>query len=106
MPFWVPLGRFTFNAYLIHPIVLTVLFISQRYPFYYTDINIAMFGVAAVVLSYGAAGVVCVFVEFPLSNVEIAVFNLLGLSRRDSVRQALKQPPHLERSGLDSINKI
>ena len=88
MGFWVPLSRLTFNAYLVHPIVLSVLFGSTRQPLLYNDVTMAVYAVAAVVLSYGAAAVVAAFVEFPLSNVEAAVFKMLGFGARESVRQS------------------
>ena len=87
MKIWIPLSRLTFNTYLVHEIVLTVIFGNLRDPVHYTDITLAVFGVAAVVLSYGVAGVVAAFVEFPLANIEIIVFKLLGLGGRESARQ-------------------
>ena len=88
MNFWVPLSRLTFNAYLVHPIILTVIFSSVREPLHYTDITMAVYAIAAVVLSYSVAGVVAAFVEFPLSNIEATVFKLLGFGSRESTRQA------------------
>ena len=86
MKMWIPLSRLTYSAYLIHPILLTVIFGTNRTPFQYTDYTLAVYAVATVVLSFGAAGVVAVFVEFPLSNLEMAVFGALGLKRRESTR--------------------
>ena len=87
MKLWVPLSRLCFNAYLVHPLVLTVIFGSQRQPVYYTDYSLALYAVGVIVLSFGAAAVVTVFVEFPLSNVELALFKMVGLARRESTRQ-------------------
>ena len=87
MKLWVPLGRLCFNAYLVHPLVLTVLFGTRRQPVYYTDYSLALYAVGVIVLSFGAAAVVTVFVEFPLSNVELALFKMVGLARRESTRQ-------------------
>ena len=87
MKIWVPLSRLTFTAYLVHPIVLTVIYGCLRSPFYYMDITMAAYAVAAVGLSYGAAAVVAVFVEFPLSNLEAALFKLVGLGVRESTRR-------------------
>ena len=87
MKMWVPLSRLSYTAYLIHPIVLSVFFSSTRNPYTYTNYTIAVYAVAMVVLSYGAAGVVAVFVEFPLSNLEMAIFKAIGLKPRSSVRQ-------------------
>ena len=88
MSFWVPLSRLTFTAYLVHPIVLTVIFSSAREPLHYSDVVMAVYAVSAVVLSYGAAMVVAAFVEFPLSNVEATIFKILGFGSRESTRQA------------------
>ena len=86
MRFWIPLSRLTYSAYLIHPILLTLIFGTLREPFTYTDYTLVIYAVAMVVLSFGAAGVVAVFVEFPLSNLEMAVFKVIGLRLRESTR--------------------
>ena len=90
MPFWVPLSRLTFNAYLFHEIVLEIIFTDQRTGIYYTDISMAIYCIATVAFSYGAAGIVCVLVEFPLSNVEMAIFKFFGLTRHESARHMKK----------------
>ena len=87
MKFWIPLSRLTFTAYLVHPIVLSVVFGSAREPVHYTDITLAVYAVGAVTLSYGAAAIVAVCVEFPLANVEAAFFKAVGLGARESMRQ-------------------
>ena len=92
MKFWIPLSRLTYTAYLIHPIILTVIFSSLRDPFTYTEYTLAVYAVAMVVLSFGAAGVVAAFVEFPLSNLEMAVFKALGLKLRESTRRVSIAP--------------
>ena len=63
------------------------MFMSIHEPVQYTDVTMAVYAVAAVVLSYGFAAVVAVFVEFPLSNVEATVFKILGFSSRESTRR-------------------
>ena len=83
---WIPLSRLTFCAYLVHPIVLTAIFSADLTPLHYTDVTIAVYAVGAVVLSYGAACSVAVFVEFPVANLEAAVLRLLGVERRESAR--------------------
>ena len=87
MKFWIPLSRLTFTAYLVHPIVLSVAFGSARKPVHYTDITLAVYAVGAIALSYGAATIVAVSVEFPLANVEAALFKAVGLGARESMRQ-------------------
>ena len=53
---------------------------------HYNDTLLAALAVANVAISYAVAFVLAVFVEFPLGNLEMAVFKLLGVSRRESAR--------------------
>ena len=87
MPFWIPLSRLTYTAYLMHPIVLFAIVSSERDTFYYTDVTIAVYIAGTTVLSYGAAALVSTFVEFPVANIEMAVFKALGISLRESSRR-------------------
>ena len=81
---WIPLSRLTFMAYLIHPVVLFVMTYALTTPLHFSDITIAVYMVATVVLSYGAAAVLALAVEFPLGEVEMALFRLLGIQRRQT----------------------
>ena len=99
--FWVPLSRLTFMAYLVHPIVLNSVHGSMRAPLHYNDITIAVHAIGNTVLAFGAAFVLAVFVEFPLGNLEMAVFKLLGVSRRESARHGTEAQAE-EREGTDS----
>ena len=87
MKMWTPLARMTYNAYLIHPVVLSVVYGQMQKSFHYTDITISVFTVCFVVLSYGMAGVLCVLVEFPLATIEMLLFKLVGVKGRESQRQ-------------------
>ena len=100
MKFWIPLSRLTFTAYLMHPIVLTVVLASDRKPAHYGDIILAVYTVGAVALSYGAAAIVAVCVEFPLANVEAAFFKAVGFGARESMRQGTEVVQ--QRSGVTS----
>ena len=88
MPMWTPLARMTFNAYLVHPIVMTVIYGQVQDTIHYTDITIAGYVIVFTVVSYAAAAVVCVVVEFPLGTIEMLFFKLAGLNGRSSQRQA------------------
>ena len=79
MKFWVPLSRLSILVYLIHPVVLFVLFYTRRAPVYSTDVTLAAYTIAAVALSYAAAAFVAVFVDFPLRNLEETLLDQLGL---------------------------
>ena len=103
--FWVPLSRLTFMAYLVHEIVLTVVFGSQRAPTHYNDIVLAVFAVGNTVLAFGAAFVLAVFVEFPLGNLEMAVFKLLGVSRRESARHGTEAQAEERNKGASPLRQ-
>ncbi len=86
MRIWVPLSRLTFSTFLVHPIVLTVIFDTLRVPLHYTTITLMVYALAVIVLCYGAAFVVAVFVEFPLARIEEVAFELAGFKTRESFR--------------------
>ena len=86
MKFWTPLARLTFNAYLVHPVIVFVIYGQLQKPIHYTDITLTCYFIAFVVLSYAAAAVVCVGVELPLGSIEMLLFKLVGLGRRESQR--------------------
>ena len=92
MKFWIPLSRVSYNAYLIHPLILTVIFGSERKPIYYKDYNLAVYAIGIIVLSFAAAAVVSVFVEFPIGNLEQVLFKLVGLGRQESARTGGEEP--------------
>jgi peptidoglycan/LPS O-acetylase OafA/YrhL len=87
---WTPLSRMTFNAYLVHPLILTIIFGQLEKPVHYTDVTLATFCVAFVVFSYAVAAALCVFVEFPLGSIEMLLFKLAGLGGRETQRQGNK----------------
>ncbi len=88
LPIWIPLSRLTFNVYLVHEMIMVLLFSEMRDTLYYTDTVMMIYTVSIVVVSYGAAGVVSVFVEYPLSNLESAVFKLIGVPLQSSTRRS------------------
>ena len=90
MKFWIPLSRLTFGAYLVHLIVLSAVYSADMVTIHYNHVTFSVFAIGTVVLSYAAAGVLAVFVEFPISNLEMAVFKLLGIQGRESMRHYTK----------------
>lgn len=87
MKLWIPLRRLTLIAYLVHPVVLFVIFYTRRTPVYHTDITLAVYAVAAVVLSYGAAAIIKSFVDYPLANLETVVLKIVGLVEEKKVER-------------------
>ena len=91
MSFWVPLGRLTYTAYLVHPIVILVYINTLREPFTYTNISLAVNYTAMVVLSLGVAGIISLFVEFPLHNMERAIFKAVELNVQTTTQNVASQ---------------
>ncbi len=86
LSFWIPLSRLSYNAYLLHPFLLMVIFGSARKPTNYQDYNLLMYSIGMVVLSFGASAVISVFVEFPIGNLEQVLFKMAGIGRHESTR--------------------
>ena len=81
---FVPLSRLTFSAYLIHPVILIVFQYTLLDKITYTDITFAFLVVGLVAMSYAAAAIIAICIEFPLSNVEDLI-----LKRKKRERQRL-----------------
>ena len=102
MKMWMPLARMTFNAYLVHPALLSVIYGQFQTTFHYTDITIAFFHVGFVVLSYGIAGLVCLLVEFPLGTIEMLVFKMIE-QKCQARRQQVMEMDDKENKRLDNV---
>ncbi|XP_078365906.1 O-acyltransferase like protein-like isoform X2 [Oculina patagonica] len=72
--FWIPLSRLTYCAYLVHPIVIATLLESFQTVQAYSDVHTAFRFVGVVVMSYAAAFIVSVCVEFPMMQLEKLMF--------------------------------
>lgn len=71
---YVPLGRLTYCAYLLHPLVMSKYYENRMQPLYFTDYDTVYLFLGNLVLSYGAAFVVSLFFESPMMGLEKAVF--------------------------------
>ncbi|XP_071103284.1 O-acyltransferase like protein-like [Haliotis cracherodii] len=67
---WMPLGRLTYGAYLIHPILITYTDFSKRALVYVDFIFIAYQFIGTFVVSYGVSFVFSVLVEAPTLALE------------------------------------
>ena len=65
---------------------MNVVLGSKRSPIHYGDIEMAVYIVGISGISFGAAFVLAVFVEFPFGNLEMAFFRLFGVGTRESTR--------------------
>ena len=66
---WRPLGKLTFAAYLCHPIIMSVFFLSRSTYLHYDDGWIAMMFLAFLCCSYAIAVVMTLVVEAPFMQL-------------------------------------
>ncbi|KAJ5070872.1 o-acyltransferase [Anaeramoeba ignava] len=67
---WTPLGRLTYNAYLMHPVIMYLANLSSRILFNYNAVPIFYATTTNVVLSYSLSLVIFMLVERPFMNFE------------------------------------
>ena len=80
--FWVPMSHLNYNTYLYHPMVFTLMYSAVRFQYIYTDWLLIILFAAAVLLSYSLALIVAVIVEYPVANIENAVYKFAGIKRK------------------------
>ncbi|XP_046562223.1 LOW QUALITY PROTEIN: O-acyltransferase like protein-like [Haliotis rubra] len=71
---FVTLSRLTYCAYLIHPMVIMYQYMTQRSPFFITDVNIVFNFLGFLVITYGLSFVVSLVFEAPMMGLEKALF--------------------------------
>ena len=79
--FWIPLSRLTLMAYLSHPMVLTVMLGTLRSQVFYTDWLALILIPAVILVSYCLELILAITVQYPLFNVQTAVYKLVGVKR-------------------------
>ena len=67
--FWEPLGKLTFGAYLVHPIILRGVYYSSDQLFNFTMWHYSIVYMGTVLISYCTAIVLHVLVELPFANL-------------------------------------
>lgn len=67
---WAPLGRLTFAAYLVHPIIIFVYYFNLVTPLHFTDLTMIYLYIANLVVSYAIAFIVSMAVEAPMMQLE------------------------------------
>lgn len=72
---WAPLGRLTYAAYLVHPMVLFGYYLNAVAPIQFTDLEFIYIFVANLVFSYGIAYVVSMAIEAPMMQLEKLLLN-------------------------------
>jgi len=67
--FWEPLGKLTFGAYLVHPIILRGVYYSSDQLFHWTIWHYSIVYMGTVLISYLTATVLHILVELPFANL-------------------------------------
>ena len=67
---WAPLGRLTFAAYLVHPVIMFAYQLTLLTPLQFTDLTLIYLFVSNLVFSYLFGYVVSMFVEAPMMGLE------------------------------------
>ncbi|XP_076454789.1 nose resistant to fluoxetine protein 6-like [Babylonia areolata] len=70
----VPLSRLTYTIYLLHIMIMDLFMMNQQTLFYMSDINIVMFFLGILVVSYLAAFVTSLAFEAPMMGLEKILF--------------------------------
>ncbi|XP_046563545.1 nose resistant to fluoxetine protein 6-like [Haliotis rubra] len=78
---WMPLGRLTYGAYLLHPIILSYTMLTLRKLVYANLVEMSYHFIGTFVVSYGMAFILCVLVESPCVGLEKAVLTKMKLKR-------------------------
>ncbi|XP_053674398.1 nose resistant to fluoxetine protein 6-like [Anopheles nili] len=73
-PFFEPLGRLAYGAYLVHPFVMRFMYASARGPVYYNDLTTITLVAGATVISCLAALLLCLLLELPTSALQNQLF--------------------------------
>ncbi|XP_033748135.1 nose resistant to fluoxetine protein 6-like [Pecten maximus] len=71
---WAPLGRLTYCAYLVHPVVITAYGFNLPTEFFYGDIAVIYMYLGNLVSSYCIAYIVSMVIEAPMMGLEKVFF--------------------------------
>ncbi|CAG9536777.1 unnamed protein product [Cercopithifilaria johnstoni] len=88
---WIPLSRITFCAYLIHPILLQIYYLSRPHAFHFTTVYQMLYQFAiAVALAYFTGLFLSLAFEVPVFNLETLLID--KIMEKIKARQHRKPP--------------
>ncbi|XP_071804203.1 O-acyltransferase like protein-like [Asterias amurensis] len=88
--FWAPLSRITFGAYLLHPTLIYLMYVTSKSLYHFTVMSYICVFLGNVVVSYFAAFLMSIGVEGPLLGLEKAV---LGGAGDQPIKPKKSTPP-------------
>eukprot|EP00038_Savillea_parva_P009943 m.186849 g.186849 ORF g.186849 m.186849 type:complete len:715 (-) comp16883_c0_seq1:206-2350(-) len=71
---WEPLGKLTYGAYLIHPIIVRIYYYQKVQLFHFDPLEQTMYFVAITVMTYAIGAVLHITVELPFANLNKILF--------------------------------
>ncbi|XP_060575994.1 nose resistant to fluoxetine protein 6-like [Ruditapes philippinarum] len=75
---WAPLGRLTYAAYLVHPIIMYTYYFNMRQPLHFSDMTMVYLFISHLVVSYVVAFSVSMLVEAPMIQLEKLLLQPIG----------------------------
>ncbi|KAJ5079994.1 o-acyltransferase [Anaeramoeba ignava] len=82
LDFWTPLAKLTYNAYLIHPIILIIVSYSSRILYNYAAMPIFYSTTVYIILSYFFSMIVYFLVERPFMHFEREIITFVMKPRK------------------------
>jgi len=73
-PALIPLSRLTYCIYLLHIMLMDLYLLNNGTVFYFTDLNVIMFVLGILVVSYMAAVITSLAFEAPMMALEKVIF--------------------------------
>jgi peptidoglycan/LPS O-acetylase OafA/YrhL len=67
---WAPLGRLTYAAYLVHPLIMMTYNFNALQPLHFSDLFMVYLFIANLVVSYIVAFIVSMLIEAPMIQLE------------------------------------
>ena len=83
---WDPMAKLSYAAYLLHPMIIRIVYFNRVDLFFYSDLNYAVHFLAFAVLSYSVAAVVFCSIETPFASLENVVGSYLKGEKRKQPR--------------------
>ncbi|XP_014779796.1 nose resistant to fluoxetine protein 6 [Octopus bimaculoides] len=74
---FIPLSRLTYCAYLVHPVVIYLFYLNQKYPLYITNFNIVFLFFGFLVVAYMIAFIASMAFEAPMIGLERVFLSLI-----------------------------
>uniref|UniRef100_A0A7M5UX06 Nose resistant-to-fluoxetine protein N-terminal domain-containing protein n=2 Tax=Clytia hemisphaerica TaxID=252671 RepID=A0A7M5UX06_9CNID len=76
---WIPIGRLTYGAYLLHPIILNYYYKTMEKPWHFQDDTAIFAYLSVLMMSYMFAFLLSLLIDLPVYNLETMVTkNLSG----------------------------